>query len=73
MHAAGVILSSEPLVDVMPMHQRPDDGARITGFNGPDCEALGSLKMDFLGLRNLTVLSDAVENVRLTAGSSWTC
>ena len=37
-HAAGVILSSEPLVDVMPMHRRPDDGARITGFNGPDCE-----------------------------------
>jgi DNA polymerase III subunit alpha len=68
-HAAGVILSSEPLVDVMPIHRRPDDGARITGFNGPDCESMGSLKMDFLGLRNLTVISDAVENVKANRGT----
>jgi DNA polymerase-3 subunit alpha len=68
-HAAGVILSSEPLVDVMPIHRRPDDGARITGFNGPDCETMGSLKMDFLGLRNLTVISDAVENVKANRGT----
>jgi DNA polymerase III subunit alpha len=67
-HAAGVILSSEPLVDVMPIHRRPDDGARITGFNGPDCEYMGSLKMDFLGLRNLTVISDTVENVKDNRG-----
>jgi DNA polymerase-3 subunit alpha len=68
-HAAGVILSSEPLVDVMPIHKRPDDGARITGFNGPDCESLGSLKMDFLGLRNLTVIGDAVENIKANRGT----
>jgi DNA polymerase-3 subunit alpha len=68
-HAAGVILSSERLVDVMPIHRRPDDGARITGFNGPDCEYMGSLKMDFLGLRNLTVISDAVENVKANRGT----
>jgi len=67
-HAAGVILSSEPLVDVMPIHRRPDDGARITGFNGPDCESMGSLKMDFLGLRNLTVISDAVANIKANRG-----
>ncbi len=67
-HAAGVILSSEPLVDVMPVHRRPDDGARITGFNGPDCETMGALKMDFLGLRNLTVISDAVENIKANRG-----
>ncbi len=67
-HAAGVILSSEPLVDVMPIHRRPDDGARITGFNGPDCESMGSLKMDFLGLRNLTVISDAVHNIKANRG-----
>jgi DNA polymerase III subunit alpha len=69
-HAAGVILSSEPLVDVMPVHRRPDDGARITGFNGPDCESMGSLKMDFLGLRNLTVISDAVENIKANRGTN---
>jgi DNA polymerase III subunit alpha len=67
-HAAGVILSSEPLVDVMPIHRRPDDGARITGFNGPDCEYMGALKMDFLGLRNLTVISDAVDNIKANRG-----
>ncbi len=68
MHAAGVILSSEPLVEVMPIQQRPDDGARITGFDGPSCETLGALKMDFLGLRNLTVLGDAVANVKSNRG-----
>jgi DNA polymerase-3 subunit alpha len=67
-HAAGVILSSEPLIDVMPIHKRPDDGARITGFNGPDCESMGALKMDFLGLRNLTVIGDAVENIKANRG-----
>lgn len=67
-HAAGVILSSEPLIDVMPIFQRPDDGARITGFDGPSCEDLGALKMDFLGLRNLTVLGDAVANVKDNRG-----
>jgi DNA polymerase-3 subunit alpha len=67
-HAAGVILSSEPLIDVMPVFRRPDDGARITGFNGPDCESMGSLKMDFLGLRNLTVIGDAVANIKANRG-----
>src|SRR5260370_15135534 len=67
-HAAGVILSSEPLIGVMPIHRRPDDGARITGFNGPDCESMGSLKMDFLGLRNLTVIGDAVQNIKANRG-----
>jgi DNA polymerase-3 subunit alpha len=68
-HAAGVILSSEPLVDVLPVQQRADDGARITGFDGPTCEYMGALKMDFLGLRNLTVISDAVENIRDNRGT----
>lgn len=63
-HSAGIILSSQPLIDVMPIHRRPRDGAIITGYNGPDCEAMGALKMDFLGLRNLTVISDAVANIK---------
>ncbi|WP_329521134.1 DNA polymerase III subunit alpha [Spirillospora sp. NBC_01491] len=67
-HAAGVILSSEPLIEVMPIHQRQDDGARITGFDGPSCEEIGCLKMDFLGLRNLTILGDAVANVKANRG-----
>jgi len=68
-HAAGVILSSQRLIDVMPIHRRPDDGAIITGYNGPDCETMGSLKMDFLGLRNLTVISDAVANIKANRGT----
>jgi DNA polymerase-3 subunit alpha len=62
-HAAGVIMSSEPLVDVIPLLKRPADGAMITQFDYPTCESLGLIKMDFLGLRNLTVMDDAVKNI----------
>jgi DNA polymerase III subunit alpha len=67
-HAAGVIMSSEPLIDVIPLLKRPADGAMITQFDYPTCEALGLIKMDFLGLRNLTVLDDAVKNVKVNRG-----
>ncbi len=62
-HAAGVIMSSERLVDHIPIMKREQDGAIITQFDYPTCEALGLLKMDFLGLRNLTVLEDALANI----------
>jgi DNA polymerase-3 subunit alpha len=67
-HAAGVIMSSEPLVDVIPLLKRPSDGAMITQFDYPTCETLGLIKMDFLGLRNLTVLDDAVKNIEANRG-----
>ncbi len=67
-HAAGVIMSSEPLVDIVPIMARPQDGAIITQFDYPMCEALGLVKMDFLGLRNLTVLDDALDNIRANRG-----
>ncbi|MFC7624910.1 DNA polymerase III subunit alpha [Microlunatus sp. GCM10028923] len=67
-HAAGVIMSSDPLLDIIPIMKRDADGAIITQFDYPSCEALGLVKMDFLGLRNLTVLGDAVENVKLNRG-----
>ena len=63
-HAAGVIMSSEPLIDVIPLLKRPADGVMITQFDYPTCESLGLIKMDFLGLRNLTVLDDAVKNIK---------
>ena len=63
-HAAGVIMSSKPLIDVIPIMKREDDGAIITQFDQPPCESLGLLKMDFLGLRNLTVLEDALANIK---------
>ena len=62
-HAAGVIMSSEPLLDHIPIMKREQDGAIITQFDYPTCEALGMVKMDFLGLRNLTVLDDALKNI----------
>ncbi len=67
-HAAGVIMSSEPLADVIPLLKRPADGAMITQFDYPTCESLGLIKMDFLGLRNLTVLDDCVRNIEVNRG-----
>ena len=67
-HAAGVIMSSEPLLDIIPIMKREADGAIISQFDYPGCEALGLVKMDFLGLRNLTILDDALMNVKLNRG-----
>ncbi|MGQ7787368.1 DNA polymerase III subunit alpha [Nesterenkonia sp. K-15-9-6] len=67
-HAAGVIMSSDPLIDIIPLMKREQDGAIITQFDYPICESLGLIKMDFLGLRNLTIISDALENIRNNKG-----
>ncbi|MHB1173346.1 MAG: DNA polymerase III subunit alpha, partial [Lacisediminihabitans sp.] len=69
-HAAGVIMSAEPLIDVIPIMKREDDGAIITQFDQPPCESLGLLKMDFLGLRNLTVIEDALQSIHRNTGST---
>ena len=63
-HAAGVILCREPLIEVVPLWKREQDGAIITQFDMGACESLGLLKMDFLGLRNLTVLDDCLEHIK---------
>jgi len=67
-HAAGVIMSSEPLIDIVPIMKREQDGAIITQFDYPMCESLGLVKMDFLGLRNLTVLDDALTQIKNNKG-----
>ena len=67
-HAAGVIMSSKDLIDVIPVMRREADGQVITQFDYPTCEGLGLIKMDFLGLRNLTIISDAVENIKTNRG-----
>ncbi|MGN9844975.1 DNA polymerase III subunit alpha [Nonomuraea sp. H19] len=67
-HAAGVILSAEPLIDVLPLVKPKADGPVITGFPFTQAEDMGLLKMDFLGLRNLTVIGDAIANVRANKG-----
>jgi DNA polymerase-3 subunit alpha len=67
-HACAVIMSSEPLIDAIPLWKRPQDGAVITGWDYPSCEAIGLLKMDFLGLRNLTIIGDCIENIKANRG-----
>jgi DNA polymerase III subunit alpha len=67
-HAAGVIMSSEPLLEHIPVWRREADGAIITQFDYPACEDIGLLKMDFLGLRNLTILEDAVAGIKANRG-----
>ena len=69
-HAAGVIMSSDPLLDLIPIMKREQDGAIITQFDYPTCESLGLIKMDFLGLRNLTILDDALENIEKNCGET---
>jgi len=69
-HAAGVILCREPLLDVVPIMRRDADGAIITQFDMGACESLGLLKMDFLGLRNLTVLEDCLTHITDNRGET---
>ncbi|VZH85656.1 DNA polymerase III subunit alpha [Corynebacterium rouxii] len=64
-HACAVIMASVPLLEHIPMWKRANDGALITGWPYPACEAIGLLKMDFLGLRNLTVIGDCLENIKI--------
>ncbi|MER5491890.1 DNA polymerase III subunit alpha [Streptomyces sp. NPDC002490] len=63
-HAAGVIMSSERITDHVPVWVRHTDQVTITQWDYPSCESLGLLKMDFLGLRNLTIMDDAVKMVK---------
>lgn len=66
-HAAGIVISKEPLVDHIPLY-RGNEGQAITAFEMGILEKIGLLKMDFLGLSNLTVLARAVENIQRTHG-----
>ncbi|NEM90022.1 DNA polymerase III subunit alpha [Galbitalea soli] len=68
-HAAGVVMSAEPLLEVLPIMKREDDGAIITQFDQPPLESLGLIKMDFLGLRNLTIIEDALRMIEKNTGS----
>ncbi|HEY1486557.1 MAG TPA: DNA polymerase III subunit alpha, partial [Micromonosporaceae bacterium] len=67
-HAAAVILSSAPLLDLIPLHMRDKDGTIITGFDYPSCEAMGLMKMDFLGLRNLGIIDHAIQIIQANRG-----
>ncbi len=67
MHAAGVVICQKPADEFVPL-SRGSDGAITTQFTMTTIEELGLLKMDFLGLRTLTVIKNAVDNVEKTTG-----
>ena len=62
-HAAGVIVATQPLENIVPLYRPPGgsgkdggDGVTVTQWDGPTCEKVGLLKMDFLGLRTLSII-----------------
>ena len=63
-HAAGVVVADVPLSEVVPLQKITGKKDIITQWDGPTIEDIGLLKMDFLGLRNLTILDKAVRNVQ---------
>lgn len=66
-HAAGVVIGERPLIELVPL-TRDKDGEVITQFEMKPLEATGLLKMDFLGLKTLTVIRETIENVRRARG-----
>ena len=68
-HAAGVVIGDQPLVDLLPLKQ-DEDGAIVTQYAMEPVGALGLLKMDFLGLKTLTVIRNACDLVKQTHGTA---
>jgi len=67
-HAAAVVITPEPLTEFLPLYKAPKGGEVMTQYNWHHVEDLGFLKMDFLGLRNLTVIGDATRMVQENHG-----
>ncbi len=67
-HAAGVVISKLPVTEYVPLQINPRDGSVITQFPMGTLESLGLLKMDFLGLRNLTVMRNTMEMIKQNRG-----
>ena len=67
-HAAGVVISEEPLTDIVPLQRVKDTDSVMVQHPMSDVEALGLLKVDFLGLRNLDVIEETLESIRQTKG-----
>jgi DNA polymerase III subunit alpha len=66
-HAAGVVISAEPLDEIVPL-QRNNDGSVITQYYMEDLDSIGLLKMDFLGLKNLTMIQNAIDLIEKNHG-----
>jgi DNA polymerase-3 subunit alpha len=68
-HAAAVVISPEPLTDLIPIQQKGEDAEVVTQYEMGAVEALGLLKMDFLGLRNLSIIERTLELIEESSGS----
>ncbi len=69
-HAAAVVISAEPLTDIVPIQRKGEGAEIVTQYEMHGIEALGLLKMDFLGLRNLSTIERAVELIHESRGES---
>ena len=67
-HAAGVVVADEPLENLVPLCTQTDSDESITQWDGPTCDEIGLMKMDFLGLRTLTTIQRARELAREATG-----
>ncbi len=65
-HAAGVVIATQPLENIVPLYRPPGSDDVVTQWDGPTCEKLGLLKMDFLGLRTLSTIELAKKLIRQT-------
>ncbi len=65
-HAAGVVLATQPLDNIIPLYQPPGTDQLVTQWDGPTVEKMGLLKMDFLGLRTLSIIERAKKLIRQT-------
>lgn len=67
-HPCGMLISSKPIKEVVPVQIRQSDGLSVTQWNYYNCEALGLIKMDFLGLVTVDLIDEAIKNVQKTRG-----
>lgn len=69
-HACGIIISRDPLTDHIPLMPTKDDNLPTTQYDGRFVESIGLLKMDFLGLKTLSIIKETLENIKLSRGIS---
>ncbi len=67
-HAGGVVIAPSPLTDFTALYYEPGSNQPVTHFDKDDLERIGLVKFDFLGLRNLTIIAEAVEHIHLEGG-----
>lgn len=68
MHAAGVVIGEKPLIEIIPMTRERKEGMTVVQYEKGPTEEIGLLKMDFLGLKNLTIIQEAVDHIKENHG-----